>query len=33
VKIVTGVGTPLKDTLFTIDLLTNETMKFKLPVK
>ena len=33
VKIVTGVGTPLKDTLFMIDLMTNETMKFKLPVK
>ena len=33
VKIVTGVGTPLKDTLFTIDLLTNDTMKFRLPVK
>ena len=33
VKIITGVGTPLKDTLFTIDLLTNETMKFRLPVK
>ena len=33
VKIVTGVGTPLKDTLFMIDLLTNDTMKFKLPVK
>ncbi len=33
VKIITGVGTPLKDTLFTIDLLTNDTMKFHLPVK
>lgn len=32
VKIVTGVGTPLKDTLFMIDLMTNETMKFKLKV-
>ena len=33
VKIVTGVGSPLKDTLFMIDLLTNDTMKFRLPVK
>lgn len=33
VKIITGVGTPLKDTLFMIDLLTNETMKFKLKVE
>ena len=33
VKIITGVGKPLKDTLFMIDLLTNETQKFKLPVK
>lgn len=32
VKIISGVGTPLKDTLFMIDLLTNETMKFRLPV-
>ena len=32
VKIISGVGEPLKDTLFTIDLLTNETMKFRLPV-
>lgn len=32
VKIVTGVGTPLKDTLFMIDLMTNETMKFRLPI-
>lgn len=33
VKIVTGVGTPLKDTLFMIDLMTNETMRFKLKVE
>ena len=33
VKIVTGVGVPLKDTLFMIDLLSNETLKFKLPVE
>ena len=33
VKIVTGVGTPLKDTLFMIDLMTNETLKFKLKVE
>ena len=32
VKIISGVGTPLKDTPFMIDLLTNETMKFRLPV-
>lgn len=33
VKIVTGVGTPLKDTLFMIDLMTNETMRFKLKIE
>ena len=33
VKIITGVGSPLKDTLFMIDLMTNETMKFKLKVE
>ncbi len=33
VKIVTGVGTPLKDTLFMIDLMTNESLKFKLKVE
>lgn len=33
VKIITGVGTPLKDTLFMIDLMTNETMRFKLKVE
>lgn len=33
VKITTGVGKPLKDTLFMIDLLTNETKKFRLPIK
>lgn len=33
VKITTGVGTALKDTLFMIDLLTNETKKFRLPIK
>ncbi|MBQ1606405.1 MAG: ThiF family adenylyltransferase, partial [Bacteroidales bacterium] len=32
VKMITGVGTVLKDTLFMIDLATMETMKFKLPV-
>ena len=31
IKIVTGVGIPLKDTLFMMDLRTNETLKFKLP--
>ena len=33
VKIVTGVGKPLKDTLFMIDLMTNKTMKFQLKVE
>ena len=32
VKMITGVGNVLKDTLFMIDLATMETMKFKLPV-
>ena len=32
VKMITGIGTVLKDTLFMIDLATMETMKFKLPV-
>lgn len=32
VKIVTGTGNVLKDTLFTIDLATLETHRFKLPV-
>ena len=32
VKIITGVGEVLKDTLFTIDLATMETHKFRLPV-
>lgn len=31
VKMITGVGKVLKDTLFMIDLATMETMKFKLP--
>ncbi|MBR1627477.1 MAG: HesA/MoeB/ThiF family protein [Bacteroidales bacterium] len=33
VKIITNTGTVMKDTLFVIDLLTLETMKFKLPAK
>ena len=33
VKIITGVGEVLKDTLFTIDLATMETHKFRLPVE
>ena len=32
VKIITGIGTPMKDTLFMIDLLTNETTKIKIPI-
>ena len=32
VKVITGVGEVLKDTLFTIDLATMETHKFRLPV-
>ena len=33
IKIITQTGTVMKDTLFTINLLTLETHKFKLPVK
>ena len=33
VKIVTGIGNVLKDTLFTIDLATLETHRFRLPVE
>ena len=33
VKILTGIGKVLKDTLFMIDLATLETHKFSLPVK
>lgn len=33
VKMVTGIGEVMKDTLFTIDLHTLDTMKFHLPVK
>lgn len=33
VKMITGTGEVMKDTLFMIDLLTLNTMKFKLPVK
>ncbi len=33
IKMITGTGQVMKDTLFTIDLLTLETHKFKLPVK